>query len=159
MTRLELEAALHPLHQPTAIAWFPAAPGYLILFALILFLLLAFSFYRYQYQKKNQAKNQALALLKNYQAAYQKTGDSQHSSIQISALLRRVALIYHGRQAVAGLEGEAWIQFLCQYSKNLDFQGIKTYLLDLPFQPKRAEPLDALFKIAAAWIQQRGRYV
>ncbi len=150
-------AKLHDLHLPDPIGWWPMAAGWylLIIFALVLSALLIYSLRRFN--ENGRAKREALLLLRDYEQEYQRGADSQFISMKISELLRRVALVYFPRAEVAGLKGKAWLDFLTNTSKGIDFKIISDYLLALPYQPAKEIDLEPLFITAKRWIRQRGK--
>lgn len=145
-------ATLHDIHLPEGLSWWPWAPGWYgvaVLLCLGSGLLTAWLIYFYL---NSRAKRQALRLLANYQ--HQKV-PSQISAARVSELLKRVALIYFPRRHVASLQGDAWITFLNETSKGLDFNCIRHDLLEIPYQPTVEKDLFLLFDMAKRWIKQR----
>lgn len=152
---IEAFLALRDIHLPKEIGWWPLAPGWYAVFA-CLFLLIGLLFYRFSTRKHNRIKKKALQLLKEYEKEYRQKKHSD-ASIQVAVLLRRVALAYFPRNTVAGLHGEAWLDFLTITSKNLNFHKIKKELLQFPFQSTQAADLNMLFYYTRLWIKQRKR--
>ncbi|MBA2710697.1 MAG: DUF4381 domain-containing protein [Tatlockia sp.] len=150
-------AKLHDIHLPEAIGWWPLAEGWYLLFLLVLIIICLASYYANRFHKNGKAKREALRLLKIYEQEYHSGADSQTISMKISELLRRVALVYFPRKEVAGLQGQAWLNFLSQTSKKIDFNSIEEYLLALPYQPSKNIDLKPLFCRARGWIKQRGK--
>ena len=152
-------ANLRDIHLPKAIGWWPLAPGWYLLFLLILCLSLFFVYKLHKKRQQAKAKKEALKLLKRYEEQYDLEGDSQKTCMQISELLRRVALAYFERQKVAGLQGDEWLQFLNQSSKGGELMQVSDYLLHLPYRPKQEIDLKPLFAKVRLWIKERGEYV
>lgn len=150
-------AKLHDIYLPEPIGWWPLAEGWFLLLLLVLILIGFSSYFAFRFYKNGLAKREALLLLKRYEQDYQSGADSQTISMKISELLRRVALVYFPRKEVAGLKGEAWLDFLTKTSKKIDFRSIREMLLDLPYQPPKNKDLKPLFCKARLWIKQRGR--
>ncbi|WP_058534094.1 DUF4381 domain-containing protein [Legionella saoudiensis] len=150
-------AQLKDIHLPDAIGWWPLAPGWYAVMLLSVLLLLILAFYLRRRWRYALAKKQALVLLAAYQESYEKEHNAPISSAQISELLRRVALVYYPRAEVASLYGDAWLQFLKQTSKGIDFDSVRTLLLDAPFKAADTRiDLRPLFDHAKQWIKQRG---
>jgi hypothetical protein len=150
-------AQLKDIHLPDAIGWWPLAPGWYAIITLIILLIIVLATYAYRRHRYALAKKQALMLLANYQEDYEKEQNTPASSAQISELLRRVALVYYPRTEVASLHGDAWLQFLNQTSKGIDFNAVRTLLLDAPFRAADTNiDLSPLFTHAKLWIKQRG---
>ncbi|MFJ1269639.1 DUF4381 domain-containing protein [Legionella lytica] len=150
-------AQLKDIHLPDAISWWPLAPGWYGLITLVVLLIAVLAAYLYRHHSYALAKKQALLLLANYHEDYEKEHNTSSSSAQISELLRRVALVYYPRTEVASLHGEAWLQFLNQTSTGIDFNAVRTLLLDAPFKAvDTGMDLNPLFSHAQRWIKQRG---
>ena len=150
-------ANLRDIHLPASIGWWPPAPGWWVLTVLILLLSAALWRWNARRRQAAEAKIQALTLIENCQINYQVTGDRPCAASEISVLLRRVALAYFPRKQVAGLQGDAWIDFLNSTGKNIDFNTVRDSLLLSPYQSNEATSgLDPLFSCACAWIKQRG---
>lgn len=150
-------AQLKDIHLPDAIGWWPLAPGWYAIITLSIVLILVLATYAYRQHRYALAKKQALLLLARYQDDYEKEHNTATSSAQISELLRRVALVYYPRTEVASLHGDAWVQFLNQTSKSVDFNGVRALLLDAPFKASDNNiDLNPLFTHAKLWIKQRG---
>lgn len=146
---------LKDLHLPLPITWWPLAPGWYILLLIILFLIIILSFVIYKRRIDARPKKQALELLQNYKKQYEKEGNTQITSAQISELLRRVALVYYPRKQVAGLDGELWLEFLNQTGNKVDFKTLHEMLLELPYKTSESIDLKPLIVQAERWIKQR----
>ncbi|MBA2651551.1 MAG: DUF4381 domain-containing protein [Tatlockia sp.] len=150
-------AKLRDIHLPEPISWWPIAPGWYLLF-LIAIALSALLFYLVRRSYVNgRAKREALELLQHFEQEYKQGANSQLSSMNVSELLRRVALVYFPREEVASLKGESWLAFLTKTSKGIDFKALGDYLLALPYQPAKEIDLQPLFSNAKQWIKQRGK--
>lgn len=152
----DLLAQLKDIHLPDPISWWPLAPGWYVLAGILCLLFIFLGYHASRCHHNALPKKQALRLLEHYQKHYEKEHNVSQTSAQISELLRRVALVYYPRIEVASLHGEAWLQFLNQTSKKIDFNTVRALLLDAPF--KTTDPtidLDPLFAHAKLWIKQR----
>ena len=148
-------ARLRDIHSPLPVGWWPLAPGWYLLAILLLAAVITVIFLFSRHYLNGRARRQALRLLATYQQMHQQNANSQLSAARISELLKRVALVYFPRTTVASLQGDAWIMFLNDTSKGLDFKGVRTELLDVPYQPMLNCDLNLLFNLARAWINQR----
>lgn len=146
---------LRDIHLPDPIGWWPPAIGWVLLGVFTLLVLLGLVGLLVRYVIHNRAKRQALRLLKTYQDAYLKQPNAPLTSSRISELLKRVALVYYPREKTASLSGEAWITFLNDTSKQLDFRSVSVLLIDCPYQPSSTHDLSPLFDLAQQWIKQR----
>jgi hypothetical protein len=145
---------LHDIHLPSPIGWWPIAPGYLLLAMLIIFGVITLLL-RYRYRRERSIKQEALRQLATLQHLQAETPNPSVTAAQLSLLLKQVALMYYPRETVASLQGDAWLNFLTQTSKRLDFKTVRYALLEMPFHPEATQPLDPLFPLVKAWIKQR----
>ncbi len=148
-------AQLRDIHLPKPIGWWPLAPGWYWLAVLILMLFMTGIFFITRHYINGRAKRQALHLLASYQYQYQRDLNAPSTAARLSELLKRVALVYFPRTKVASLQGEEWIAFLNSTSKGLDFEKVRTELLDMPYQPSLSNDLNLFIKMVRNWIKQR----
>ncbi|KTD11643.1 hypothetical protein Lgra_1101 [Legionella gratiana] len=148
-------AQLKDIHLPTPIGWWPLAPGWYVVIALIVLISIFISYRIYTNYRHAKAKKHALLLLMNYQKQYEKERNVALASAHISELLRRVALAYYPREEVASLHGEDWLRFLNETGKGIDFNLVRNMLLDAPFKTDQTLDLNPLFNTAQLWIKQR----
>ncbi|BCA97019.1 membrane protein [Legionella antarctica] len=156
MAKADALAQLKDIHLPESIGWWPLASGYYVLIFFILFLIITLIYVTYKRHANALAKKQALQLLKSYKEQYEKDQNAPLASARISELLRRVALVYYPRSEVASIIGDAWVEFLNQTSKGIDFKPVKSMLLDSPFKTSETVNLKPLITRAQRWIKQRG---
>ena len=103
---------LRDLHLPDPIGWWPLAPGWWFVVLLAFGLLGYVAWLAHRRWRYNAARRFALRELKRYEAEYLEHRDPVTLGKQLSALLRRAMLAYAPRGDVAGLTGEAWLQWL-----------------------------------------------
>lgn len=156
MSDSQVLAKLHDIHLPAPIGWWPLAPGWYFLILLGFVVLALAAYFIHHHYLNGRAKRQALQLLEQFEQEYQREHNSQLSSMKISELLRRVSLVYFPREEVASLQGESWLQFLAKNSKGINFDALRSYLLELPYQPAQDIDLQPLFRGIKSWIKQRG---
>lgn len=155
MAKADALAQLRDIHLPQPISWWPLAPGWYVLMIIVLFLVVVIAYFIQQRRLNAMPKKQALELLKIYKQQYEKEKNTQITSAGISELLRRVALVYFPREAVASLHGDAWVVFLNQTSKGIDFKPVQSMLLESPFKAPETLNLIPLITRAEQWIKQR----
>lgn len=149
-------AQLQPLRDPAAIGWWPPAPGWWLLAALILLALAGLGYLLWRRYQRNGYRRQALRQLRIIAQECPAAGDRGASIAQINALLKTVALQRYPRARVAGLSGEAWLAFLhaSEPGASEPFPpdlGEAMYQQHLP-----ATDLDQLVQRSARWIRRHG---
>ncbi len=126
---------LRDLHLPPDISWWPLAPGWWVLLAIMaagLGWLLYRSLLRWRAGKPRRTALRQLAHLKR---AYQQSGNTQRLGIDLSELLRRAMLAYAPRSEVAGLAGERWLDWLDQGMDEKAFsEGAGKMIESLPYR-------------------------
>ena len=117
MTKAEqqtfLEQNLRGLQTPNESLWWPPAIGWWIV-ALLLVLLtgtLVYKFLRYRYSSKRQLATIASELERCFDQ-WQADHDSVNYIRSVNALLKQSAIRYAGRETVARLHGDAWIEWM-----------------------------------------------
>ena len=146
---------LNDIVVPEPAAWWPLAPGWYVLAAILLALLAWLALRVWQGWRRNSYRRQALAELSAIRA-----GGDASSLQQVPELLKRTALSAWPRQQVAGLSGAAWHRFLDDAAGMQRFRGNAGEILDrlayagrgdrLPDSSEAALLLDA----AEAWLKQ-----
>lgn len=150
-------ANLRDIHLPEPISWWPPAPGWWLL-ALFLLLVIVGLWSLWRYRRRQTPRRAALAALARLRVDFQRDGDSTAAAAGISALLRRLALRYFPRNQVAGLVGEAWLQFLDRSGGNQQFStGPGRTLIRAPYRPAETVEIEALLNVAEAWIKSVGK--
>lgn len=144
-------AQLKDIHLPPDITWWPLAPGWYLLGAAVLLAVLILISVHRKRKVNARPKKQALVLLQ----ACALQNNTQDVCAQISEILRRVALVYFPREKVAGLHGQAWIEFLNNTGKKTNFTAVQALLLEAPFNKQVQADLTPLINTAKRWIKQR----
>jgi hypothetical protein len=106
------ELPLRDLHLPDPIGWWPLAPGWwfvLFVVATVVGYLIWRAYKRWQH---SAARRFALREVARYETEYVEHRNPVTLARQLSELLRRGMLAYAPRDEVAGLTGEAWLQWL-----------------------------------------------
>ena len=103
---------LRDLHLPEPIGWWPLAPGWWIMLLLVAGALVYLLWRAYKRRQQNAPRRYALRELSRFEAEYREHRNPVTLGKQLSELLRRGMLAYAPRERVAGLTGEAWLQWL-----------------------------------------------
>ncbi len=131
---------LRDLHLPEAIGWWPLALGWWLLIALaavgIVFLIRAWL----KVRSRSAARRFALRQLDAIVSQYEERKNPVEFGADLSELLRRTMLAYAPRLNVAGLTGEAWLQWLDSgLAQPVFSDGPGRQLLELPYRRPDAE--------------------
>lgn len=148
---------LRDLHLPDAVSWWPLAPGWWLVIALVAVgfgLLLRSGLRR---RARGAARRYALRQIAHSRSAYADHGDPVQLGIEVSEILRRTMLAYAPRADVAGLTGDEWLAWLDRDLAEPRFsQGPGRDLLELPYRdPATAGDVDIDNMLAA--VQERLR--
>ncbi|GAB6140288.1 DUF4381 domain-containing protein [Methylosoma difficile] len=144
---------LKDIHLPEAIGWWPPAIGWWLLMIFVpLAIALAVWLFRYLTRKTAiKAAKKQLAAIK------QSAWDERQKLVEISALLRRVAISLSPRTDSAGLTGTAWLAYLDRPLKDAPFsQGAGQLLASAPYQPlsPSAAEVKQLIQLVEIWLKQ-----
>ena len=147
---------LRDLHLPEAIGWWPLAPGWWGVIAIALiglgFLLRAWL----RARARGAARRYALGELKQIVQQYEERKDPVAFGTEVSALLRRTMLAYAPRLDVAGLTGEAWLQWLDRdLAQPVFSKGPGRQIIELPYcRPGSEIAVEDMHRLVAA-VQHR----
>ncbi|MBT8089380.1 MAG: DUF4381 domain-containing protein [Gammaproteobacteria bacterium] len=103
---------LRDLHLPDPIGWWPLAPGWWFVLSIAATAAGYLAWRAYKRWQHNASRRFALRELARYEAEYAEHRNPVTLARQLSGLLRRGMLAYAPREEVAGLTGEAWLQWL-----------------------------------------------
>ncbi len=146
---------LRDIHIPESISWWPPAPGWWALLALFLLLLLI-SFITWRFRRRRYLKRASSSRLEQLFTEYQTHGDSRQLLNELSLLMRRIALSHYPRNAVAGLAGRAWLEFLDLGVAGTAAQGgfssgAGAALAQAPYRPEVQVDMEALHRLCIQW--------
>ena len=129
------EIPIRDLHLPEPIGWWPLAPGWWILLALLVIVggwLLLQAWRRY---RVGASRRFALKSLKHLESEWESGGNLVGFGVAVSELVRRTMLAYAPREDVAGLTGDAWLAWLDRDLANPVFvTGPGRALIELPYR-------------------------
>jgi hypothetical protein len=118
---------LHDLVMPVPVPWWPPAPGWVIVSAVLVVVLGWWLIRAIQHWQSNSYRREALVLL----------GKIDGSEAELPTLIKRVALSAYPRERVASLTGEQWLAFLDQTGHTDVFtMGAGRWLARLAYEPQ-----------------------
>jgi hypothetical protein len=141
---------LHDIHLPAAVSWWPPAPGWWGVSALVL-IAAGLVFVLYVRRRRNRWRAKALAELARLRDA-----NPEPLLRDLSVLLRRVAISRYPRHDVAALTGEAWLAFLDRTLGDAKaFQsGAGRVLLSGPYAGSAEVDTASLLALCERWIKR-----
>ena len=151
MPKIE-ELPLRDIHLPETIGWFPPAIGWWLLIIFVP-IISYFAIVLIQQFFQKTAVKEAKKLLKQLQTNNVLT--PLEKVVELSGLLRRVAMSSDSETNIAGLTGRVWLDYLDSSLKDTPFKnGIGRCLVDAPYQKKLPPDVDlaALFDLAKMWL-------
>ncbi len=129
---------LRELHLPEIVSWWPLAPGWWFLIVCAVALVAIVLRMLWRRWRVNAARRLALARLSTIHADFEHGKDAVALGKALSELLRRAMLAYAPRSEVAGLAGQAWLEWL---DRGLDARpfttGAGVLLQELPYLDPR----------------------
>ncbi len=148
---------LRDIHLPEPVSWWPPAPGWWGLAVLIL-LLVGLLFLGRVLYRRGQLRREARQALQAIESRYKIHQNDQQLAADLSTLLRRVALSCSPRAEVAGLTGDAWLDFLDRGVAGSRFHkafstGVGRALVEAPYRAAVKIEGAALLKLCAAWVE------
>jgi hypothetical protein len=147
---------LRDIHLPGEIPFWPPAPGWWILTALIIAAIAGgIWLYRHQRMLKLSATRMAHEQLQVIVARYQSEQDPQELLQQLSVLLRRLSISLFPRTEVASLTGQAWLEFLDRQTAQPNFSsGSGRLLSEAPYRRTvDAAEAEQVLQYCQQWIE------
>ena len=148
---------LRDIHLPEAISWWPPAPGWWLLFALLL-AVVALCFFLIKLWRRGRLRREARMALQQIQISYKQQQDGVRLATDLSVLLRRIAISRYPQTEVAALTDSQWLTFLDQgiaKSKAAGgfSQGVGQVLTVAPYRPNVEIDAEGLLSLCQTWIQ------
>ncbi|MGN7610829.1 DUF4381 domain-containing protein [Magnetococcales bacterium HHB-1] len=153
MDKKDLLAKLHDITPYEPVSFWPLAPGWWILFLL---LMIGVGFWFWLKRKpKIKEPNWSEVLereLDHILSKYPKASAAQLAALNV--LLKREAIRRFGRQQVAALHGERWLHFLDQKMamEPRTFQKHGKILIEGPYQAQVSYDQNQLIEIIRRWL-------
>lgn len=145
---------LADIHLPDGVSWWPLAPGWWALLALVIIALVGFFIWRRR-KAQNIYRNIAQHQLAGIYADYQQTQNAAAYLQALSLLLRRTALTAYPHSFNASIKGEEWLQWLDQVCPALPEKfssELGENLLTSAYQKNPNIDVSGLQQLSAQWI-------
>lgn len=144
---------LKDIHLPHPVSLWPAAPGWIMVFFMLIGCIgYLFSAWYQRHQKKKAIKF-ALSKLKKLKDLMSENSENINIAAELSTLIRRAALYYFRREEIAGLSGNDWLNFLNRSGNTTQFtQETGRLLIDAPYRKNNTNDLTPLFALIHAWL-------
>ncbi|MEO0576170.1 MAG: DUF4381 domain-containing protein [Pseudomonadota bacterium] len=127
------ELPLRDIHLPNAVGWWPLAPGWWLLLALLIVGVVALVFLLRK--PPGTAKLARMAMAAQWRA-WEHNRNARALLVGLSQTLRRVAMAADGRDAHASVTGERWRAFLNEPMADAPFSSHPgTLLVDAIYRP------------------------
>jgi hypothetical protein len=144
---------LGPLYEPDAVRFSFETPGWYVL-DIILLLVATFLFFSWlkRYRKNGYRREAVKTIVRIEQNTQNQNEANQLNDIWV--LLKLVAMETFGRQEVAQLYGDDWLEFLESKGKNTPFTDYKQHIANTLYEPISVDPKEtrALIELSKHWI-------
>lgn len=122
MTKEALLAQLKDIKIPAPISWWPLAPGWNILMALLLAMIILSVVVIYKAKAKKKCLTTLQSEIANLYDQY--SNDSHQYAQRLSPLLKRIALLRFTPSEINALHGKTWEDFLNKHSRSKSFDTL-----------------------------------
>lgn len=157
--RAQLLAQLNDVIAPSHVSWWPPAPGWWLLFTILLLGTAALIRFVLKYWQKRRYRRQAIRELQKLKSQAQHTATS-HVNQSILELLKRCAFSAYpdSQSQIASLYGRQWLEWLqasCPKSLELDgaLQNIDEIYYGAKSESEAKQLQNALLTLAEVWIK------
>lgn len=153
----DLMNELYDIEGIDPIYWWPLAPGWWII---IVFLVVGFlSLIIYYYRRRAYKRSWSYHILRKLSLMEQnlKEENIQPTLIDLSEVIRRIAMHQHSRLECAGLEGKSWLHWLKDHDpQKFDWEIKGKCLIEAPYAPSYNEvshgDILVLIKAIRKWV-------
>lgn len=147
---------LQDIHLPPEPGFWPPAPGWWLLAVIVIVALFFVTEKALTVLARRREQKQIEQTLQRLKEALH-SDNPQDAITDINIFLRKMALSHFPHQEVAGLTGQAWLEFLDRSGNTRDFtQGPGVVLAEGPYRPALPEQFDpdALIRSVENWVRQ-----
>ena len=148
---------LRDIHLPDPVSWWPPALGWWMVFGLGI-VLIVLAVWGYRRLRTPISYRSARHELKGLREAYAANRQDHKLVTGLSVLLRRYAMALYGREQVAGLTGQQWLNFLDKTGNTNTFtHGVGNVLASLPYGSRESANGDELLFVVEQWLKGNRR--
>jgi hypothetical protein len=145
---------LRDIHLPEPVAWWPPAPGWWLLPALLI-MIAGLAWWLHRRHRRGALHRGAQQALQEIAGDYRQSPDDEQLVQRLSVLLRRLSLSRYPRQQVAGLTGTAWLAWLDRVLGGSDFrEGVGRTLIHAPYTRQVKVDSEALLQLCERWVAE-----
>lgn len=145
---------LRDIHFPEAVSWWPLAPGWWIVMALLILFMVFL--YWWLFIKKVPTRSIADIASEEFKLIQTNFGKHQNKAQlakDLSEFLRRVCISLFPRTDTAGLTGHSWLAFLDQALDRPEFtQGCGKVINEAPYQSSPEYDEQQLLSLIENWL-------
>lgn len=147
-------AQLRDIHLPTAVSWWPPAPGWWIVLLLITVAIATAAYMGWRRWQAQAYRRAARAELQAAVSAWRETADDQELLLQVNRLLKRTALAAFPGAGAEPLSTQAWAMFLDQrWPAGHSSRFADTEVLSLIYlENTESQQLEQLIELSQQWI-------
>lgn len=142
---------LRDIHLPADPSWWPPAPGWWLLAALVLSVIAFGAWRAVRATRRRRWRDAVIGELDAIARRHAEGGDATRLAAELSMLLRRAARLVDARAAT--LHGDEWLAFLdAQLESDAFTHGVGRVLVDAPWRCTAAFDVDAVLALVRRWL-------
>ena len=146
---------LRDIHLPQAVGWWPPAIGWWIIAILLIAAIVGGLYWLLWRHKRLAYKREAMAEMTSIRTGYLESQDDQKLLSELSSLLKRTAITRYGRDEIAGLAGEQWLNFLDRTGQTSEFTQGSGRIITNRFSPQPKVDSSELLNAVEHWLKQQ----
>ena len=146
-------ATLRDIHVPDAPVFWPPAPGWFVVAALMVAAGIVATVVGVRRWRAVRFRREALAGVRALRTRHQAGAPDVEIAMELSVLIRRVALARHPREEVAGLTGERWIAWLESILPGIGVSA-RTALLEAPYARRSRFDVGRALTACEHWVRR-----
>lgn len=151
------ETQFGQLIEPQPVKFTYSTPGWYVLGALLLLLFIAIVFLFVRHYIKNRYRREAMRNLQQIESTYAAGNNYNNLVYETNMLAKRVAMLKYGRNTVAGLRGEEWINYMNSKWRKKSFNANDALLIAnnvYTLSPLPAEHATLFVNKTKEWIRK-----